>query len=32
LLADVDGVGTVEQVSARIDDALTTARRAGGRA
>jgi adenylate kinase len=32
LLADVDGVGTVEQVAARIDDALTTARRAGGRA
>ena len=32
LLADVDGVGTVEQVSARIDEALTTARRAGGRA
>jgi len=32
LLADVDGVGTVEQVSARIDEALTSARRAGGRA
>ncbi len=32
LLQDVDGVGTVDQVAARIDDALTAARRAGGRA
>jgi adenylate kinase len=32
LLQDVDGVGAVEQVAARIDEALTTARRAGGRA
>jgi adenylate kinase len=32
LLADVDGVGTVEQVAARIDEALTSVRRTGGRA
>jgi adenylate kinase len=32
LLADVDGVGEVEQVAARIDEALTSVRRAGGRA
>ncbi len=32
LLQDVDGVGAVEQIAARIDDALTTARRSGGRA
>jgi adenylate kinase len=32
LLQDVDGVGSVDQVAARIDDALTAARRAGGRA
>ncbi|HKD19212.1 MAG TPA: adenylate kinase [Thermoanaerobaculia bacterium] len=32
LLADVDGVGTVEQVAGRVDDALASVRRAGGRA
>jgi adenylate kinase len=32
LLADVDGVGAVEQVAARIDEALTSVRRTGGRA
>ena len=32
LLADVDGVGAVEEVAARIDEALTSVRRAGGRA
>jgi len=32
LLADVDGVGSVEQVAARIDEALTSVRRSGGRA
>jgi adenylate kinase len=30
LLANVDGVGAVEQVAARIDEALTSVRRAGG--
>ncbi len=32
LLANVDGVGAVEQVAARIDEALTSVRRTGGRA
>jgi adenylate kinase len=32
LLADVDGVGSVEQIAARIDEALTSVRRTGGRA
>ncbi len=32
LLADVDGVGAVEQVAARVDEALTSVRRTGGRA
>jgi adenylate kinase len=32
LLADVDGVGTVEEVAGRVDDALTSVRRSGGRA
>jgi adenylate kinase len=32
LLADVDGVGGVEEVAARVDEALTSVRRAGGRA
>jgi adenylate kinase len=32
LLADVDGVGTVEQVAGRLDDALASVRRAGSRA
>ena len=32
LLQDVDGVGSVEQVAARVDEALTPVRRAGGRA
>jgi adenylate kinase len=31
LLADVDGVGTVEEVAGRVDDALASVRRAGGR-
>jgi len=31
LLADVDGVGSVEQVSARVDDALAPVRRTGSR-
>jgi len=32
LLADVDGVGSVEEVAGRVDDALASVRRAGGRA
>ena len=32
LLANVDGVGAIEQVAARIDEALTSVRRTGGRA
>ena len=32
LLADVDGVGTVDEVAGRVDDALASVRRAGGRA
>jgi adenylate kinase len=32
LLANVDGVGAVEQVAARIDEAVTSVRRTGGRA
>jgi adenylate kinase len=30
LLAEVDGVGTVEEVASRVDDALASVRRAGG--
>lgn len=32
LVVDIDGVGTVGEISERIDQALTSARRAGGRA
>jgi hypothetical protein len=32
MLANVDGVGAVEQVAARIDEALASVRRTGGRA
>ena len=32
LLADVDGVGAVEEVAGRVDDALASVRRPGGRA
>jgi adenylate kinase len=32
LLAEVDGVGTVEDVAGRVDDALASVRRPGGRA
>ena len=32
LLADVDGVGTVDQIAGRVDDALASVRRTGGRA
>ena len=32
LLAEVDGVGSVEEVAGRIDEALTSVRRAGGQA
>jgi adenylate kinase len=32
LLADLDGVGTVEEVAGRVDDALASVRRPGGRA
>ena len=32
MLANVDGVGEVEQVAARIDEALASVRRTGGRA